>query len=89
MKTNKHFPNGVTSYLETHYEIVSMLEYNYNHGDTALERLMETKGTGGLYELAESMTDSFERENEDRDWEDGDYFEEIESFFNTQINKLN
>jgi hypothetical protein len=41
----------------------------------------EAQGHGGLYELAEELTDKFEAENEGVEWGmDKEYFEEIQNF---------
>lgn len=38
------------------------------------------QGTGGIYELAEELTDEFENMFKDEPWEDKDYLEEIDFF---------
>jgi hypothetical protein len=43
----------------------------------------ESYGTGGLYELAESLTDDFEKLNAGRLW-DGEFFEEIWDFLESK-----
>jgi len=81
------FANGFESWHETHYEIVSMLTLEYERGNSIVTDYMETNGTGGMYELAKDLTELFEIENKLREW-DGEYFEEIEHFFYTELNKL-
>lgn len=73
----KVFPNGATSYLETFYEVVSALALLENGGKDIINRV--ERGTGGMYELAEDLTDEFERINKDREW-DGEFFDEIYEF---------
>jgi hypothetical protein len=41
-------------------------------------------GTGGLYELAEELTDKFEIQNAGVEW-DGEYFDAIELFIKTEL----
>jgi hypothetical protein len=73
------FPNGVTSYLETHFEIVSHIERNWESNKHLLV-IQQQQGHGGFYELAEEITDAFELKNKGREW-DGEFFDEIEEFF--------
>ena len=78
----KEFPNGFTSWMETHHEVVEFIaaatmENEYANG--AIARTHATHGTGGVYELAEQWTDVFERLHKGREW-DGEYFETIEKF---------
>lgn len=87
MKTTKNFPNGFTSWAETHYEMVSMITIMYEKGSEELEAYLENRGIGGFYELSAELTDKFEEENEGRSW-DGEFFEEIEFFFDNEIKKL-
>jgi hypothetical protein len=49
-----------------------------------LEKTIKEKGHGGLYELAEDLTDEFETINKNREW-DGEFFEEIETFLNEKL----
>jgi mevalonate pyrophosphate decarboxylase len=83
--TGKVFPNGFTSWQETHFEIVSYISRQDEDGVVGFTALMG--GTGALYELAEDWTDEFERLNQDKGW-DGEFFDEIELFCN-QKNKPN
>jgi hypothetical protein len=41
-------------------------------------------GTGGLYELAESLTDKFEGMHKGRSW-DGEFFDEIVRFLDAEL----
>jgi hypothetical protein len=90
MKTNKDLPNGFSSWQETHYEVVSYLTASLVSNDerepecqNMATKMQERQGTGGLYELAEQLTDEFERLNIDRIW-DGDFYDEIETFLNNK-----
>lgn len=86
MTTEKNFPNGFTSWAETHYEVVqAMCETFYARKRTGV--VAEThneSGTGGLYELAEDLTDEFEKQYEGHEWA-GDYFDTIESWLNEKL----
>lgn len=55
-----------------------------NESTTQIKNVIESKGTGGLYELAESWTDEFEKQNEGREW-DGEFFDEVNSFLETKV----
>ena len=87
----KQFPNGFTSWQETHYEVVSFLtlelEIEGNRFNIVLGELVSDKGICHLYELAENLTDKFEVLNFGREW-DGEFFEELESFIIQELEKL-
>lgn len=89
--SDKYFPNGFTSWQETHYEVVSFLTLSLDREDDpfyeVLGRIIEEKGTLHFYELAEEFTDRFEADNVDRNW-DGEFFEELESFMIKELKKL-
>lgn len=87
MKTQKEFPNGFESWQETHFEIVTLIAFANMMNDTHIQKILETQGQGGLYEIAENLTNKFEKINEGRDW-DGEYFDEIEEFFNNEIKTI-
>lgn len=78
----KTFPNGVTCYLETHFELASKIAIEFQKDDAGgqVKERHQQQGYGGLYELAEDWADEFEKLNADREW-DGEFFEEIEEFF--------
>ena len=77
----KQFPNGFASWQETHYEIVEHLTLTLDKEGSMAERVHNNMGIGGLYELAEDLTDEFEELNNGREW-DGEFFDEIELFLN-------
>ena len=83
--TQKQFPNGFASWQETHYEVVAeitrLVEADEDFG--LVSETLSTQGTGGLYELAERLTDEFEALNAGREW-DGEFFEEIWDFFESK-----
>jgi hypothetical protein len=87
----KEFPNGFASWQETHYEVVAaittelMADYEYNEFRDDLIRItLREKGHGGLYELANDLTDEFELLNKGREW-DGEFFDEIERFLDEKF----
>ena len=86
------FPNGITSYLETYYEVCSGIflsydEENMKENSKLIEEINESQGTGGLYQLAESLTDKFELLNKDREW-DGEFFDEIDKFLKKELYEI-
>lgn len=83
----KQFPNGFTSWAETHHEIVStvteiMLK---DQLPITLEEVQLEQGTCGIYEFCIDLADEFEELNRDREW-DGEFFDEIEEFIKNKIN---
>lgn len=83
---DKNFPNGFQSWQETHFEVVSFFYNPDNTNSPLIHKIYEEYGTGGMYELAEDLTDEFEEFNKDKNW-DGEFFDEIHSFlFNKIIN---
>lgn len=77
----KQFPNGFTSWMETHHEVVEHLTLLAYVENSKVWKRIEEQGRGGLYELAEELTDKFEAENKGKEW-DGDYYEAIQDFLN-------
>ena len=80
----KEFPNGFASWQETHYEVVAAITsiaLDNDNKDNLVYKTYREDGLGGLYELAEELTDEFELLNKGREW-DGEFFEEIEGFLN-------
>jgi hypothetical protein len=94
MKKNKQktFPNGFKSWVETHHEVVSEITQALTAEELGPEfknravRVSEEEGTGGIYQLAEALTDKFEELNKGRVW-DGEFFDEVNEFMRTELNK--
>jgi hypothetical protein len=85
----KTFPNGFTSWIETHHEIVAAIttELSYDSHDNLISEIVKQQGHGGsLYELAEDLTDEFELKHQNREW-DGDFYDEIETFLGEKLLK--
>lgn len=84
------FENNFSStckWQETHFEVVSYIEQLRSQAiieSNLINEIQETKGTGGFYELAEELTDEFEKVNEGREW-DGEFFDEIEDFLGKKL----
>lgn len=76
---HKEFPNGFSSWQETHYEVVAHITTTMDMAYTMANTTQETQGTGGLYELAESLTDEFEDHYKGFEW-DGEFFDTISGF---------
>ena len=86
------YPNGFTSWMETHHEVVTEITNALTADELEPEfknkatRIREEQGTGGIYELAEELTDKFEQLNKGREW-DGEFFDEINEFMRIELNK--
>ena len=78
------FPNGITSYLETYYEIVNGITNSLNLSGNKANLTAESQGIGELYELAESLTDKFELQNKDRKW-DGEFYDTIDKYLKKEL----
>jgi len=78
------FPNGFSEWIETHHEVVAEIERAINIPTSKVSFIAETKGTGGLYELAEFLTDKFEILHAGKEW-DGEFFDTIHSFLEREL----
>lgn len=84
----KHFPNGFTSWMETHYEVVQAITIEWTTPDPkgTIRDKHDEQGAGGLYELAEELTDEFELKYQGVIW--GvvlEYFETLENFLSERL----
>jgi len=77
--TAKNFPNGFTSWHETHFEICFYLSNTQDIEGSMANTVQTQSGRGGLYELSQALTDEFEAKHKDREW-DGEFFDEIDEF---------
>jgi N-acetylglucosamine kinase-like BadF-type ATPase len=88
--SKKQFPNGVTNYLETYFEVVTYI-INSLDIDSTIQQLtifhevQEIQGRGGLWELAEKWTDEFETTHKNVEW-DGDWFDVLYKFLENKVN---
>lgn len=80
----KKFPNDITSYLKTHYLIVEAITYHLDFPESKAYNIHEQQGFGGLCDLAEELTDKFELEHKDREW-DGEFLDEISDFIHKHL----
>lgn len=80
------YPNGFRSWMETFFDIVWDMATIQNHElkSKLMEQILEEQGRGGLYDLAENMTDEFEAVHEGRKW-DGDYNETINEYIKKKL----
>jgi hypothetical protein len=85
MEQQHNFPNGFTSWHETHFEIVSALCMLPDDDTTPFAFRLRMGGAGELYETAQEWTDEFEYLNQGRAW-DGDFFDEVTAFINIKLN---
>ncbi len=63
------FPNTFDNWHETHYFISVHVDRTEKIEGTLAFRRREQQGTGGLWELAEELTDEFEHLHEGREWD--------------------
>lgn len=93
MENNLEFPNGVESYLETYYEVVDAISYNWDnylggYRSDFLNAEYIKYGRTILYNLAKGFALQFELLNKDRQW-DGEFFDEIGDFMNEKLKNNN
>lgn len=71
-----------TDYLETFYEIVAGF---YSSPDSkVLQEIEEEQGRGGLWEFAEKLTDEFQEQYKNFEW-DGEFFDIIDEFLKVRL----
>lgn len=77
-------------YLETHYQVVSEIEYvalgNYP-SSVKLQNYRSDHGIGAMWELAKSITDDFEALHRGREW-DGEWMDELEKYIHLRLDEL-
>jgi hypothetical protein len=78
----KKFPNGFETWMETFYEVTCYLHDTVSYSGTMANKTNESKGTGGLYELAEDLTDEFEKLYKDKEW-NGEFLDTLNDFLRT------
>jgi hypothetical protein len=66
MVSNKDFPNGFDAWQETHFEVVSFIN-DHEHALVIKKKVTE-EGHGGLWNLAEDLTDEFELKYRGHRW---------------------
>ena len=74
-----------TDWIETYFEVVTWINEQLEHEDSLPYLHEHHKGRGGLYELAEDLTDEFQKEYEDVAWgEELEYYDVLEMFLNNK-----
>lgn len=83
---NKQFPNGLESYLETYYEVVSKIENDLNFGVENLSwKTDKDFGRKGVYDLAQDLTLKFEQQYAPTWFEVYDFYETIDKFLEEEL----
>ena len=83
---NKQFPNGLESYLETYYEVVSKIENDLNFGIENLSwKTDKDFGRKWLYDLAQALTLKFEQQYAPTWFEIYDFYETIDKFLEEEL----
>ena len=74
------------SWQETHFEVVHAISaiISTDSYSNRIKQVQEDGGYGALYELAKTLTDQFQDDNEGRAW-DGEFFDEIEEFLEKEL----
>ncbi len=88
MDNTEKFPNGIASYLETHFEITSFISNELRKDTTeysGITTVAENQGSGGIYELVEDLTDEFEALHSDNDWIEMEFLETLEQFVHDKL----
>ena len=81
------FPNGFTSWMETFYEMSSAITMELAkepHIGLLVAKRYDEQGHGGMYELAEELTNEFEKLHAGRQW-DGEFFDTIQQFIESKF----
>lgn len=81
------FPNGFTSWYETHHEIVCAINGILQQEEIPHMvpwMISNEQGTGGIYEYCVDITDEFEKIHEGVEWE-ADYFDVLEQFIDQKV----
>jgi hypothetical protein len=81
------FINGFTSWIETYYQLATMmqshLDNNWQNSEviTPVKLTQDLHGSAQLAHLAKEWTDKFEQMHEGEPWEEIEWFETLEEFF--------
>lgn len=82
------FPNGWTSWQETHFEVVSHVASSSDREGTLAFQRSQQQGMGGLWELAQELTDEFENLHKGNEWEEGKWLETIWEFLEAKDKEI-
>jgi archaellum biogenesis ATPase FlaH len=85
-KDKQSLPNGFRDWAETHHEIVCTIHALIDNDTmpSRLEKILDTEGLGGLYDLGIDLTNEFANTYENRVW-DGDWVDTIIEFTNLKL----
>ncbi|MCA6489066.1 MAG: hypothetical protein IM569_13695 [Chitinophagaceae bacterium] len=72
-------PNGIDSWIQTHFLIVQHLVTTYNKPGSLSMRYTDHNGYHALIPLAVVFANEFEEETKGRKWK-GDYFDTFDEF---------
>lgn len=89
MEKNKIFPNGFDCWQETHYEIVSEIEfYLSSELSNTVNEAYDSQGRGGMWMLALELTDEFETTYKGVLWgEELDWYDTVQEFCRIKLEK--
>lgn len=84
---NNTFPNGLRSWMETHFEIVSFINETMSGPmtDGTIAELYESGGIGTMYDLAFSLTEEWESSHVGTDWDGDDWYEELRKWLRSRL----
>ena len=72
-----------TDWIETYFEVVTWINDQLNKEGSLPHRQECHKGRGGLYELAEELTDEFQKDYGEIKWSEVvEYYDALEIFLN-------
>ena len=82
----KRFTNGFHSWRDTFFEMAQAItiEWTKDNPQGLVKEYQEAQGHAGLYDLAELLSDKFEKQHKGREW-DGEFFEEVEVFVQKEL----
>lgn len=83
VKKLEDFPNGFTSWLETHHEVVAYITQTSHFSGSMANKAVTVDGTGALYELGEQLTNEFENLYKEYQW-DGEFYDTIDDFLKSR-----
>lgn len=78
----------LVEYLEIHFEVVSHFNATEDNEMYAAYQVRESKGMGGLYELAKEWTDEFLTQHKETDFNDVSWTDTFDDFITKQENKF-
>jgi hypothetical protein len=85
-KSKDVLKHGFRDWAETHHEIVCTIHALIDNDTipSRLQNILDTEGTGGLYDLGIDLTNDFENTYVGRVW-DGDWIDTIIEFVNAKL----